>query len=104
MSSCAVDVSKFSDTSDRWSIEYMLVVDLQGRAACNSLKEIAIVVVHHDRTPQSNVSGHSFWDLGKHKCCDRFLDPGISVGVQGDKIFVCGAKGCEREGGREGES
>ena len=81
MSSCAVDVSKFSDTSDRWSIEYMLVVDLQGRAACNSLKEIAIVVVHHDRTPQSDVSRHGFWDLGDDKCRDRFLDPGIAGGM-----------------------
>ena len=91
MSSCAVDVSKFSDTSDRWSIEYMLVVDLQGRAACNSLKEIAIVVVHHDRTPQCSIAYDTGRNITKNKCSNGFLYPGIPACWESDDVEICRA-------------
>lgn len=78
-------------------------VNSQGRTARDSLEKIAIVVVHHDRTPQCNVSGYGLWDLRNHESRRRFSDPGIAIGMQGDEIFVRGAESGEREADGESE-
>lgn len=51
------------------------------------LKERGLVL-HHNCTPDGNISRHGAWEFGKHECRAGLRDVGATTGVETDNVGV----------------
>jgi hypothetical protein len=68
-----------------WSAGISIIIPLESILS-NSLKKV--LLVHHDSTPQSNISSHGVRDLSEDQCGYGFLDPGITLGIEGNELEI----------------
>lgn len=46
------------------------------------------LVLHHNCTPDGNISRHRAWEFGEHECRAGFRDVGAATGVETDNVRV----------------